>query len=262
MGTAAVQGELWGARASEWAEVQEPHWRPIYREALVHAGVGKGKRLLDVGCGAGGALLVARELGAEPSGFDASERLLAVARQRLPEARFEVGEMEELPFPDQAFDVVTGFNSFQFAGDVVRALAEARRVCRKDGRVLMLVWGRREDCELISGIMPAVAALMPPALEPARPSFEFGVAGVIEELMERAGLVPVDSGEQEATFRYPDRKTAIRAISSAGPCTVAGRHSGGQALTTALENALGPFTRPDGFVEIRNRFRRVIASPA
>jgi hypothetical protein len=126
----------------------------------------------------------------------------------------------------------------------------------------MLVWGRREHCELVSSILPAVTALMPPAPAPARAPFEFGVPGVIEDLMERAGLVPLNSGEQEALFHYPDRSTAIRAISSAGPCTLAVRHSGELALRTALEDALGPFLRPDGSVAIKNRFRRVIAAPA
>ena len=148
MGTAAVQGELWGAKARDWAEIQEPAWTPVFVQALDLAGVAAGTRLLDVGCGAGGALALARARGADVTGLDASEPLVAVARARLPGARIEVGEMEELPFADGAFDIVSAINAFQFAGDLGRALAEAGRVCRPGGTVLMLVWGARERCDV------------------------------------------------------------------------------------------------------------------
>jgi len=44
-----------------------------------------------------------------------------------------IGDMEQLPYDDGSFDAVTGFNSFQFATDALRAVAEARRVARKGG---------------------------------------------------------------------------------------------------------------------------------
>jgi SAM-dependent methyltransferase len=218
-------------------------------------------KLLDIGCGAGGALALARGLGAEISGLDASQALAAVARERLAGARIEIGEMEELPFQDASFDIVTGFNSFQFAGDVVRALGEARRVCRSGGVVAAMVWGRRDECELVSGVMPAVVALLPPPSPPAPASVDFGSPGVMEDLMEEAGLIARASGELQEVFEYPDAATAIRAISSAGPSSRAIRHCGATALTNALAVALRPFTRPDGSVALKNRFRGVTATP-
>jgi hypothetical protein len=72
MGTAEVQGELWGASAADWATVQEPAWRPVYERVLDLAGVGIGISLLDIGCGAGGALMAAQRRGAAVAGLDAS----------------------------------------------------------------------------------------------------------------------------------------------------------------------------------------------
>jgi SAM-dependent methyltransferase len=262
MGTAEVQGSLWGARARDWAELQEPAWRPIFREALIAAGVGPGMRVLDIGCGAGGALVVARELGAEPTGFDASSRLAEVARERLPGARIDIGDMEALPFAAESFDRVTGFNSFQFAGDIVRALAEAGRVCRKRGRVMMFVWGRRADCELVSGVLPAIMALMPPPPPGAPPApFDFGEPGVVEGLMERAALAPEAAADQDGVLVYPNLDVAVRATLSAGPSARAIEHSGEAALKAALDEAFRPFVRSDGSVALKNRFRRVIARP-
>lgn len=55
-GSAAIQGDLWGERARDWAEVMEG-WNgwgvPLYRQVMERLDVGPGTDLLDVGCGAG-----------------------------------------------------------------------------------------------------------------------------------------------------------------------------------------------------------------
>jgi ubiquinone/menaquinone biosynthesis C-methylase UbiE len=110
--TAAVNGRLWGARASDWANIQEGMVRPVYEAVLERTGVTSGTRYLDVGCGAGMAAQLAAARGAQVSGIDAAEALLEIARRRTPGGDFRRGDLEELPFGDRSFDVVTGFNSF------------------------------------------------------------------------------------------------------------------------------------------------------
>jgi ubiquinone/menaquinone biosynthesis C-methylase UbiE len=63
------------------------------------------------------AAQIATERGAQFHGLDAAPNLLAIAGQRVPSGDFKVGDLESLPFPDRKFDLVTGFNSFQYAGD-------------------------------------------------------------------------------------------------------------------------------------------------
>ena len=258
MRTAQVQGELWGARAKDWLQ-QEAAWREVYQTVLRQADVGAGMQLLDIGCGAGGALVVGRSLGAQVTGLDASQALVAAARERLPGARIEIGEMEQLPFDDAAFDVVTGFNSFQFAGDIVRALAEARRVCKRGGAVMMLVWGKREACDLVSGTMTAVFALLPPAPSVAAPP-AFAQLGVIEGLMAKAGLAPTADGEFASALEFPDAGAATRAVMSAAARAI--RHAGEAAVRDAIAGTLPRFTRPGGAVVWNNRFRWVTATPS
>ena len=120
-GSASRWGPLWGARPADWA-LSEDLQRPTYEAALERTGLEPGWRVLDVGCGAGAFLRLAADGGAEPSGLDASEALIAFAQTRLPQAYLRVGEMEELPWDDDGFDLVTGFNSFFFANDMVAAL--------------------------------------------------------------------------------------------------------------------------------------------
>jgi ubiquinone/menaquinone biosynthesis C-methylase UbiE len=139
MGTAQIQGELWGESARGWSELQEIAFRTLYEAAFDAAKVGKGTTLLDVGCGAGLACHISQARGAKVSAPDAVASLLEIARSRCPGADIRVGEIEELPFEDRAFDVVTGFNSFQYAADPVHALAEARRVTTPRGCVVAAI---------------------------------------------------------------------------------------------------------------------------
>jgi SAM-dependent methyltransferase len=260
MGTAETQGRLWGAKAQDWAELQEPAWRRLYAQVLARAGARQGTRLLDVGCGAGGALAVAAAMGAQVTGLDASAALVEIARARLQGARIEVGEIEALPFASGAFDLVTGFNAYQFAGKVIGALAESRRVCRPGGSVVMLVWGAPQHCDILARIVPAITALLPPP-ELRRPSpTPLATPGVMEGLMRAAGLAPSAAEEIESVFAYADLDTAMRAMAAAAPAIRAERHAGADALRAALQMALRPFLDADGSVRLRNRFRYAIAT--
>jgi SAM-dependent methyltransferase len=259
MGTAQIQGELWGAKPNDWAEAQEPVQRPMYEAVFDALNIGRGTRLLDIGCGAGGALVIARERGAEVAGLDAAQSLVAVARRRLPGARIEVGEMEELPFPDAAFDVVTAFNAFQFAGDGARAVREAARVCRPGGTVAVLIWRPREESDIPRAIVPALAALMP-APPPNAPSpFAWEAPGHLEQMLEQAGLAISARGDVPCPFAYADVAAAWRANSAAAPFVRAVRHAGEERVHAAFQAAVAPFVRGDGSVLLTNKFRWVAA---
>ena len=92
--------------------------------------------MLDVGCGTGAFLRVAADHGATVCGLDASAALLEIARERVPEADLFQGDLQHLPYVDDSFDAVCGFNSFFFADDMVAALREAgpRRQARRARR--------------------------------------------------------------------------------------------------------------------------------
>jgi 2-polyprenyl-3-methyl-5-hydroxy-6-metoxy-1,4-benzoquinol methylase len=85
-GTAEVQGRLWSVNAADWAELQEPYVEPAFAAGLDALGVRQGTRLLDIGCGAGRALRLAADRGADVSGLDASPGMLETARRRVPGA--------------------------------------------------------------------------------------------------------------------------------------------------------------------------------
>lgn len=258
MGTAGVQGALWGTAPEDWAELQEPASAPLYEAAFDAIGVGVGTRLLDAGCGSGYALVLAVKRGARVSGFDASDGLLGVARLRLPDADFQQGDLEQLPYGEDAFDAVTAFNSVQYAADPVAALREIRRVASPGAPVAVASWGDPERCDARSTIQ-AVGALLPPPPPGAGGPFALAAPGALEALVERAGLSAQSALEVEVPFDYPDLATALRASFSAGPNRAAIEHAGQDAVAGALRTALERFTRPDGSIRLRNVFRVVTA---
>ena len=71
--TSFVNGRLWGARAREWADLQEGHVQPAYEAVLTRASVGNATRYLDVGCGAGLSTQLAAARGARVAGIDAAD---------------------------------------------------------------------------------------------------------------------------------------------------------------------------------------------
>jgi SAM-dependent methyltransferase len=190
--------------------------------------------------------------------MDGAKASVVIARARTPGGDFRVGEMERLPWPDDSFDVVTGFNAFQFAADQVVALREARRVARPGGRVATLAWGRAGECETPSVVGVVGQFLSPPSPAPSRPGDPAPAAG-IEELLRRAGLAPLAVGELNCPFVFPDLETALRGLMSAGLCVAAARRAGDEAVRRALAEALAPYRADTGGYRLRNRLRYTIA---
>ena len=88
--------------------------------------------------------------GAAVHGIDVDAARLEQALQRLPGADLRLGLLEDLPWPDATFDVVTGFNAFQYALDIELALAQACRVTRPGGRIAICKWDPPERNELFA----------------------------------------------------------------------------------------------------------------
>jgi ubiquinone/menaquinone biosynthesis C-methylase UbiE len=257
-GTAAVQGDLWSERARDWAEIQEPACRALFEQGLARAGVGPGVSHLDVGCGAGLAAQFSARRGAQVSGLDAAEALLDIARQRTPGAVFRVGEMEELPFADAAFDVVTGFNAFQYAASPKRSLEEARRVARAGARLVIATWGEPAQCEA-SVYLRALASVLPPPPAGAPGPFALSERGALEALASQAGFTPVALEDVACIWTYADLETALRGLLSAGPAVRAIRTAGESKVRDVVSAAIAAFRDSSGAYRLENNFRYLLA---
>lgn len=111
------------------------------RQALAGA---PGRRLVDVGGGTGNYARALRDEGWEPLVVDRSPAMLARAAAKGLETL--EGDAQALPLPDDSFDAVTMISMLHHVEDRARALAEARRVLRRGGRLALQAYAR-EDIE-------------------------------------------------------------------------------------------------------------------
>jgi len=258
--TSLANGRLWGARARDWADVQEGQCSAAYDAVFDSLSLRPGTRYCDVGCGAGMAALLASRRGAEVSGVDAAESLLGIARERVADADFRHGDLEELPFPDGTFDVVTGFNSFQFAANPVAALAEARRVSKPAGRIVVLTWGNPQGMEA-AALVTALRPLLPPPPPGSPGPFALSDESALISLAARAGLTALEVSDVACEWHYPDLPTALRGLGASGGAARASEHAGVDAVDRAHEAALAPFRRDDGSYRVGASFRWLLATP-
>ena len=259
-GSAERWGPLWGARPSDWA-LSEDQQVPTYEEALRRIDLRPGQLVLDIGCGAGAFLRLVAERGARPFGLDASEPLIDLARERVPEADLRVGEMEALPYEDDTFDLVCGYNSFFFANDIVAAVREAGRVAKPGAAVVIQVWGPHDRNDLED--MKAIARpFLPPRPADAPPEPDYSQPGVLEDIAARAGLEPEDAFDASWAYEYPDEATMRRAlIAVAGLALLVGPEREEQ-FKDALVEGLARYRTPDGGFRLNNAFHYLIARAA
>lgn len=258
MGSATTQGPLWGRQSKDWAAIQEPTGNAGYAYALRFLNLNPADHLLDVGCGSGLFDSVASTTGAYVTGIDASEALIAEARRRGSTANFATGEMEELPFADATFDAVCGFNSFQYAANVQNALTEAFRVLKPGGKIVVMIWGNKEDCEAAT-YLKALGSLLPPPPPGAPGPFALSEGQSLEKLLKAVGFNIISSEDIPTVWDYPDTSIALKGLLSVGPAASAIAHSGLQNVQDAVLHAMQPYIQDNGHVIYHNKFRLVIA---
>jgi SAM-dependent methyltransferase len=256
-GSAERWAPLWGARPADWA-LSEDQQLPTYEEALRRVGLRPGQLVLDIGCGVGAFLRLVSERGGRPFGLDASEALLEVARERLPDANLRVGDMGALPYEDATFDLVCGFNSFFFANDIVAAVREAGRVAKPGAPVVIQVWGPhdRNDLEAMKEI---ARPFFPPRPAGAPPEPDYSEPGVLEDIATRAGLEPEQAFDVSWAYEFPDEPTLRRAlVAPAGLALLVGPERE-EEFKDALVEGLAGYRTPGGGYRLQNTFHSLIA---
>ncbi|WP_399930218.1 SAM-dependent methyltransferase [Streptomyces kanamyceticus] len=264
-----------GARARDWAEIQERMLVPLFEAVYERLDVGDGTRLLGLGCGSGLALLMAASRGAAVTGVDPSapERL-ALARKRLspdsaPEAaagaaggaRLVEGGPADAAGPDvPAYNLVTAFQPIGcMAGDSegLSSLLETAAPLTDRGTPVVLVgWGPPERCA--TSMVLRVATKLADPIRSAG-SWRPALRDDLEEVAQRAGLKPDGSGRVACPFGYADVESAVRGLLSTGLFDAAVGATDKAQVDKELTEALHPHRRHDGTVWMPNVFRYLIA---
>jgi len=252
--TGDLNGRLWGSRARDWAEVAEPMQRCVYDAVFERVGLSAQTNYLDVGCGSGLAAQLAAQQGAKVTGVDAAKNLLAIAQSRVPGGEFRVADLEELPFTDKTFDLVTGFNSFQYAANPDAALAEAKRVAKYGSTVVIVTWGKPEGMQAAT-LLGALKGLTPPPPPGTAGPFALSDDAALRGFALKAGLQPLEVVDVDSPWHYADLKTALRGLMSSGNAVRATELSSEDAVRNAYTSALEGFRQADGSYRIGATFR-------
>ena len=102
--------------------------------------------VLDVACGTGTLLEMAKKKGLECYGIDLSEGMLAQAKGKVPDVEVRQASYYEIPYPEESFDYVVATNAL--SGDFIDArkvLIEMIRVCRSGGWIYIAEWPKAPE---------------------------------------------------------------------------------------------------------------------
>lgn len=187
----------------------------------IAARVGRGDRVLDIGCGAGQTTREAARAApqGEAVGVDVLAEMLEVARQRsaaegLRNVVFEQADAQFHAFLPASFDLCISRFGVMFFADPAAAFANIGRAMRPGGRLVWMVWQSRERNAWSGAIRQALAPET--AVSPGAPNpFSLGDPTVATELLGAAGFVSIDFAEvREPVFYGSNVEAAYDALIS------------------------------------------------
>lgn len=202
----AEQSAKWNAQAGRsWAELGDMLDRllePFVPLVLEEIGPVAGRRILDVGCGAGALTLAAARRGGQGLGVDISAPLIEAARARadrlgLATARFVQADAQTHRFEAESFDALISRFGVMFFADPAAAFRSLRAALRPGGRLACLAWRSAAENDFMTAAERAAADLLPQL--PARPGNGPGQFGFADPDHVRAILV--GSGWRDAAVR-------------------------------------------------------------
>ncbi len=258
MSTKQIQGQLWSTAPQYWSAHFEPFFLPLYRQALHMLALTPHHSLLDAGCGSGMFSHMAISTGAHVMGIDAAPGLLHVARERNPGHNFLEEDLEQMPFSKGYFDCVTAFNSFQYAGDVKVAIAEARRVLKYNGKLVIGIWDKPGYSDA-THVLKAISALLPPPPPGTPGPFALSEEGKIEKILAALDLKLVYKTSVVCPFLYATLADGVKSYMGTGPAAAALNYASKKHVEQTIATALQPYHLTEDIYYLQNSFLLFIA---
>ncbi|MGH6919562.1 MAG: class I SAM-dependent methyltransferase [Geminicoccaceae bacterium] len=208
------------------------------------AGIERGDRVLDIGCGTG---IVAREaakrVGPEGRvvGLDLNPRMLEVARRIAPEIEWQQGDAADLPFDAAAFNVVVSQYAMMFFPDPSLALREMWRILAPHGHLAVAVCGPMADTPGYDALARvAEGVCKPEVVNLLRSPFALGDKELLARLVDAAGIAGAEIRTHECPVRFPSIEALVHTEVKASPIREVIDEQSFEAL---LEGARGSLAR-------------------
>ena len=229
--------------SGDYPEMVETFLLPLGPVLVEAAGIGEGERVLDVASGTGNAAIPAAERGATVVASDLTPRLLEAGRERAEAMGLKLewteGDAEDLPFPDESFDVVMSSIGVMFAPHHQAAADELVRVCRPGGRIALLSWTPEG---MLGDLFATMKPFAPPPPPGAQPPPLWGSENHLEELFgDRVEFSTLDRRTLEITaFKDPvDYREHFKEYY--GPTIAVYKNAQANGEEAALDEALAAF---------------------
>lgn len=194
-------GDVW---AAEWPRTDRSftNLSPILNAAILAATPAHAATALDIGCGAGGTSLgvVAARPDLTVTGIDLSPALVAVARDRVPQARFHVADAARDPIRGQP-DLIFSRHGVMFFTDPVAAFTHVRGQMRPGASLVFSCFRDRRHNHWAGDLVAAVTGVAPAMSSGYAPGpFGFADPQLVEDILTRAGWSAVRA--QAVDFAY------------------------------------------------------------
>lgn len=255
----AQQVAYWNDQAGPtWADLQAPLDRqlaPLGRRVMAELDLGPGRRVLDVGCGAGETTLALAATGAEAVGVDISRPLLEVARARsqgIANVSFLEADAQAQGFPEP-FDAIFSRFGVMFFADPVAAFTNLHGALKPGGRLAFVCWRRPDENPVMTAPMrAALAHIDAPPAPPADPTapgpFAFADPERLLAILSAAGFAEVAVTPHDEKIGGNDLDTTLGLSLKVGPLGALLRENPDkrEAVIGAVRDLLSQHLTPDG----------------
>lgn len=194
----------WSKRAHVYGDATARATLQTIPKLLDHARLFPGARVLDAGCGPGFVAASAKLLGADVEGIDFSKGMVEQAKDRFPDINFAVADVEDLPARDETFDAVLSNIVLFHVTDPEKAMSEARRVLKPNGRFVFSQWlgpDRSECYRLLFEVLGRHADMS--RADPAPNAYILSDEANVSEMMRRVGFTDIKSEIVENVLHAP-----------------------------------------------------------
>ncbi len=227
-----------------------------------HAGTKEGDRLLDVGCGSGAAARYAAQIVGKQgsvSAIDFNAGMIAYAKSKDANAEIDwhQGDVTDMPYEDNTFDVIVGNQLLQFLPEKEDGLAEMKRVLSQDGHLTLNVYCASHRNPAHAAVGKALENRNIDAKGVLHP-FSYNDPVVLGDLLQKIGFHDVSVVRKQMDSYFSSAENFIDCLAVGGPSS---RHALEQLDAEGLKSLKAEATETLAeFVDAEKGLRVITAS--
>jgi ubiquinone/menaquinone biosynthesis C-methylase UbiE len=234
----------WNRCAPIYIETLEPLTKQGFQVISDSGHIRDGVRLLDVGCGPASFTAAFARMGADVSGVDFSEDMVEIAKNEQPHLDIRHADVENLPFEDESFDVVTASYALHHLARPTVAFRSIHRVLKPSGRFVFVI-PNQEAQKSFGAFFMAVVAHHELEAMPGGPLLMETDMAVVSELIKDAGFLECQIEPLEVNCQLASLEPLIRAGREFADLSTLPKELSDRIETSTYDNA-APYKQPDG----------------